>query len=355
MRSRSSARRFLGSTIAIGVAVTVFGYMAGSAPAGNRNPPSSFAAFPGPSKITFGKNVAYKSSLANISTSTYKRVSFIQTIPSVKLSDDSTIEFADLVYSSCEPNGPPYSGLTATSYACPTIDTFPPGSSQSYTLVWKSKSTLPPGATCKTNPCELTTTGTWLIKEGLKNSGGNDTFAIPATTTLLDVPDPAQAGAYAIKACTDASDPTLFTNKVLTDTNKGYTSVCVPQVPGLPLDPGSVVTINEYNDTNANDPGFTEIHQVCIAAAGLTCPNDQNPAQFPIANRPTFVFVFNNRAYKGRPISQMFREIHPASGDSFWQPVSSNPADPYYCLLSKGSDITTATCQGTTNSHWRGG
>jgi hypothetical protein len=357
MRSRSWARLVLAAAITAAVAAALFGYIAGSAPAGNRNPTLSFAADPGPSAITFGKTVAYKAKLVNDTKSNFKNVTFAQTVPSVTLTDGTTLP-ATLVYSSCAPvpSSPP--AVTGPSYACPTIDTLPAGSDPvPYTLVWQSQG-LPQGKTCA-SPCQLSTVGTWSIKEA--NPGSNDTFPTTVNTTMLTVPDPSKAGTYAITACSGTSDPTLLTNQSLNaTTNPASTSVCVRSVPGQKYDPGLDVTVNEFDEPASPQSGFTQISQICIADTGVACPNDSKPYNFGNGdNRPTFVFVYDNTAYRSKgPITKMFRELHPPEvTQDTWVPVSSNPADDTYCLVvpDTANKITTATCRSPHNSHWRGG
>jgi len=335
--------------LAAGIAAVVFGYVAGSAPAGNRSPAFTFKADPGPSAITFGKNVAYKASFQNTSKSNYTKVTLAQTVPSVQVTDGTTNStlYADLVYSSCE--SPPYSAPVNNVYSCPTIASLPANSAlQNVTLVWQSK-TLPAGDTCVSS-CKLATTGMLAIKEGLSNTGSNDTFSIgPVLTTLLDVPDPSKAGGYPIAKCTDPSNPTLTTNLAIGPGNPMSTKVCEPVLPtnSNGLNPGLATTLTERDALSDETNGTTQVSVVCIADVGLTCPDTPATAfTFPPDNLATFVFVYDNHVY-GK-ISQMF------DNNTL---VSSDPSVDPNCQITydNPNHLSIATCHSSTNGPWRGG
>ena len=346
MQTRSWTRVLVGMALLALLAAALFGYVAGSAPAGNRNPSTyDFKADPGPSSITFGKNVAYKGQFSNTGKSNWVHVVFGQTVPYALLTDGSHLN-AKLVYSSCEPNpSSPPDTTGMTTYSCPEIASLPANSGlQKVTLVWQSAA-LPDGKTCAST-CQLTTTSMLAIKEG--NTGTNDTFTIgPILTSLFSVPDKVNAGGYPIGACTDPNNPTLVTNQSLDkDTNPMYTSVCIPSVPGQTLNPGLVVTIKERGPNSGETNGTTQVSQICIPTVGTTCPASGSYTPFVFTTPATFVFVFDQRLY-GK-ITQMFDNNVLVSSDTSVLPncqiVQDNP-----------DKLSIATCHSLHNSPWRGG
>jgi len=358
MQPRSWKHVLVGAALVALLVAALFGYVAGSAPASQRNPAQSFNADPGPSTITFGQNVAYKAFLQNTTNSNFKNVAFSQTVPSVVVNDgtSNTILYATLAYSSCET--PPYSTPVNNVYSCPTITTLNAGSNPvPYTLVWQSP-TLPIGDTCVVSApasvCQLTTTGTWNIKEGLTNSGSNDTFATTVNSTLLTVPDFSKAGGYPIQKCTDVnSNPTLITNQSVGSGNPMATKACAPVLPtGDALNPGLASTITERDAVSSDHltNGFTQLSIICIAAVAKTCPDDASTAfQFPADTPATFVFVFDNHAYT-KKITKMYE-------NNVLVPLDSSQGFPY-CdppVYDGPNQTTTFVCHALHNSPWRGG
>ena len=352
MRPRSWVRVVFGGALAAGIAAVMFGYVAGSAPAGNRDSSTfDFKADPGPSAITFGKNVAYKGQFSNTGKSNWVHVVFSQSAPYALLSDGSKL-YAKLVYSSCEatPGSPPV--VTGTTYSCPEIASLPAGSgTQKLTLVWQS-ALLPSGATCAST-CQLTTTATLAIKEG--NTGLNDTFSKgPILTSLFGVvPDKENAGGYPIAKCTDiSSNPTLTTNLAVGADNPMATKVCEPTLPANnKLNPGLATTITERAALPSETNGTTQVSQICIADVGLTCPG--TPFNFATngGTLATFVFIFDKGTY-GK-ITEMYDLGLPPNN----QLVSSDPShDPNCQITFDGpNQISIATCHSSTNGPWRGG
>ena len=349
MRPRLGTRLVLGVALLAMAAAALFGYVAGSAPAGNRNPTATLQDFPGPHQITFGKNVAYSATLTDTGSSNFTHVTFSMTRPSTQV-NGSTV-YANLLYASCDTDGT-FEGLTATSYSCPEIAQINSGATAKIVLVWQTQS-APAGASCAppTTTCQLTTTSKWIIKEGTGHPGsaGPDTFpAGPVVTGLLLQPDPGQAGGYPIAPCTSTSNPSLATNQALGTTNPMSTAVCAPVVPqGDVLNPGLVVTINE-RPGHTNENGFTDVSEICIPDTGQTCP-ETTPFHFPSDKLATFVFVYDNNAFKPLKITKMY--------DNNVQ-VSSDPTQDPYCntpVVDNNNKITTVTCHSSTNGPWRGG
>ena len=352
MQSRSSTRFALIAALLVLVA-GVFGYVAGSAPAGNRDPNTfDFNADPGPSSITFGQPVAYKAQYSNTGKSNWVKVVLGQSVPYANITTPTgpTKLFAKLVYSSCEPNpSAPPDTTGKTTYSCPEVASLPAGSGlKKFTFVWESR-LLPADATCD-SPCQLTTTGTLNIKEG--NTGTNDSFSKgPILTGLFAVPDKDNAGGYPIKACTDTSNPTLVTNLAIGTGNPMSTKVCEPVLPANVngLDPGLATTILERGPQSGETNGTTPVSVICIAAVGLTCPNTSATAfEFPSDQLATFEFVYDRGAL-GK-ITQMFDNN---------VLVSSDPTVIPNCQITydrvTGVQASIATCHAKKNGPWRGG
>lgn len=351
MQSRSWKRVLVGAALVALIVAALFGYVAGSAPAGNRDPSTlDFKADPGPSSITFGKNVAYKGQFSNTSKSNWVHVVFGQSVPYALLTDGSHLN-AKLVYSSCEPNpGSPPDTTGTTTYSCPEIASLPANSGlQKVTLVWQS-ALLPDGKTCA-SPCQLTTTGSLAIKEG--NTGTNDTFQKgPILTSLFDVPDKADAGGYPISKCADPSNPTLTTNLDIGTDNPMATKVCEPTLGTNALNPGLTTTILERSASSGETNGTTQVSVICIADVGLPCPGTPfNFATHGDGTLATFVFVFDMRTY-GR-LTKMYNLSKPNN----LQLVSSDPTADPNCQFSydNPNKLAFATCHSSTNGPWRGG
>jgi hypothetical protein len=347
MRHRSRLRALATGATLAAVALTIFGLVAASAPAGNRNPSTyDFKADPGPSNITFGKNVAYKGQFSNTGKSNWVRVVFSQSVPYALLSDNSQLR-ATLVYSSCEPNPSAPPVVSGSTYSCPEISSLPAGSGlQKVTLVWQS-ALLPEGKTCG-SPCQLTTTSTLSFKEG-NETGTNDTFSKgPILTSLLGVPDKERAGGYSIAKCTDiSSNPTLTTNLTLTADNPTATKACEPTLPANDLlNPGLTTTITERAALAGETNGTTQVSEICIADVGLTCPGP--PFNFATngGTLATFVFLYDKGTY-GK-ITQMYEANRLVSEDP--------TADPNCQVVFDGSNqVSIATCHSSKNGPWRGG
>jgi hypothetical protein len=295
MKAHAPVRLML-VTALFGLVVVVALGAVTSAPAGNRDPGYTFVDFPGPDEVTFGKNVAYTTSFTNTSGSMYTHVNFSMTTPSTSV--NGVPMYASLVYASCEPDGPPYEGLTSTGYSCPTIPQLPSGSDTQFaTLVWQTPTVPNPSSLDCDDPgtdCELTTTGTWGIKEN--QPGSNDTFPTTETTDLLLQPNPMRAGGYAIApvagGCTFAN-ANLVTNPSVNSSNKLASAVCASTVPtstGSPLDPGLVIEITE-----GAGPGITDSSTICIPAPGESC-DDPGYTPWFFSTPATFTFLVDNRS-----------------------------------------------------------
>ncbi len=348
MTLKGVARRRL---VAAGVAallgvVCVLGVMTTSAPAGNRGPTVLFDDFPGPDEVTFGKNVAYTTSFENAQSSTFTHVFFRMDRPSTKVNGVTML--ATLLYASCESGGPPFAGLTATSYTCPGFGQLPAGSPPiKVTLVWQTPAPANPSSLNCANPtvtdCKLTATGGWSIKEN--QPGSNDTFPVgPESTTLLVQPDQKKSGGYALTTVTPGSCTTesanLITNLAVGELNKIATAVCASTKPvGNALNPGLVIEIEEGKTPYGG--GFTEMSSICIPKPGFTCPvSEANTWAFTPA--ATHIFKIPEIGFpRGDTLDLAFHNGDPYEGCTF---VRHNP-----------TKIWTVTCPAATNGDWRFG
>lgn len=242
--SASSVRR---SSIVAVVTALVFGgalaVVAGESPANNRNPSTVLRGHPGPTAVTYGKNIAYTATLENTGTSMFTKVVFSNPIPTTTL--NGTTYPATFKYASCPGT------LTATAFVCEEIAQLGSGETARVTIVWGAPTAEgSSSAGCQLSSACLTNRVVWTIKEGTgkEGSAGPDTFVSNTVETqLLVVPDATKAGGYPLSACTDpASQTTLQTNPSVGLGNPLATRVCAPTMPqGDPFNPGLVVVIEE--------------------------------------------------------------------------------------------------------------
>lgn len=349
MRARGVARKRL--VVVVGVAVLlgvfVFGVLTTSAPAGNRDPEFGLEDFPGPDEVTFGKNVAYTATFENTQSSTFTHVFFRMDIPSTRINSNPLP--AELLYASCEPDGPPFAGLTSTAYTCPEFDAIPAGSPpKEVTLVWRTPSIDPTGLTCDTpsvTDCKLTATGGWSIKEN--QPGSNDTFPVgPVVTTMLLQPNPTRAGTYAITSVPPGSCTTesanLVTNLAVNAGNRIATAVCAGTLPGLVLDKGLTVKIDE--DVAVYGPGFTAMSRICVPKPDVLCPAS-------VGNTWQFTPTVATHIFK-------IPEIGFPKGEKLDLAYHNGGSNPYPgCTFVKDNrtKIWTVTCPAATNGDWRFG
>jgi hypothetical protein len=338
----------LGAALTVG-AVALLVLAVGTAPAGNRNPTIFFDDFPGPDQVTFGKNVAYTTSLTNVGSSTYTHVFFTMNRPST-LVRGATVT-ADLVYASCEPSGPPFAGLTDTKYTCPEItqipSTKPPAKAQ-VILVWRTPTPTNPETLDCAHPlvtdCTLTATGSWAIKDN--QPGSNDTFPVQETTSLLLQPDQSKSGGYALstvkKADCTTTSANLVTNLSVGALNKIATAICAGTLPGATLDPGVAIVIDET--TTPYGPGITAMSTICIPKPGFECPlSSQTNSWVFNPTLATFIFKVPETADwpPGEKLDVAYHNGDSYSGCTF---VRDNP-----------TKIWTVTCPAAQNGDWRFG
>ena len=350
--------------IASSAAILILGMIAvlvmavASAPAANRDADFSFADFPGPGEVTFGKNVSYRASLFNdpeAGNSTFTHIRFSMTRPVTTVA--GVPRYADLVYSSCE--SAPYAGLTSTEYSCPETARLGPGAPKlEVTVVWQTPGpqSAPPVAptACQSNApvtnCVLETTGTWSIKESNNTTPSPDTFAIDEATTLLVQPNPQTAGGYALTTIAAANCTTdsanLVTNLNVGQGNKIATAVCVSDKPANNvLNPGLAIEIVEQAGETGG--GFTDTSTICIPNPDLDCPvadEELDSFPFPADNPATFIFRIPEIGFpKGEKLDVAYHN-------------GSEYTDFACTFVREGkTKIWTVTCPATSNGEWRFG
>lgn len=301
---RTATRRW--SALAFVSAIAVAGalaILAADAPANNRDPASVLAGHPGPATVTYGKNVAHTATLRNTGKSMFTKVRFFNPIPTTTLA--GTTYPATFKYASCPGT------LTATAFVCDEIAQLGPGATARVTIVWGTPTAEgSSSAGCSLSAACLRNRVFWTIKEGTGNEGsaGPDTFESNAVETrLLVAPDASKAGGYPLSACTDpAAQTTLQTNPSVGPANPIATRVCAPKMPqGDVFNPGLVVVIEE-GPRDPGEPGVTDVSEICIPQAGLTCPSS-TPFPFDAAQPATFTFtIANSTLPKGVKITKVY-------------------------------------------------
>jgi uncharacterized repeat protein (TIGR01451 family) len=305
MRTRSMGRwqaLAVVAALAVGGALAV---VAADAPANNRNPSAVLSGLPGPTTVTYGKNIAYTATFENTGKSMFTKVRFSNPIPTTTLG--GTTYPATFKYASCPGT------LTATAFVCDEIPQLGPGEEARVRIVWGTPSVDGSTSTgCQLSDACLTNFVVWSIKEGTgkEGSAGPDTFVSNTVeTSLLVVPDATKAGGYPLSACTDpASQVTLQTNPSVGPANPIATKVCAPQMPqGDVFNPGLVVVIEE-GPRGPNEPGVTEVSEICMPQPGETCPST---TRFPFDSAAPATFTFtiaNSTLPKGTKITKVFHD-----------------------------------------------
>jgi hypothetical protein len=353
-------RTILASTIGALVAGAVLLLAVGTAPAGNRSPTVTLDSFPGPTEINYGENVGYTAKLVNSQSSNFTHLIYHHRVPTTLIGGVATP--ATLIYSSCEPGRTTWPTLAAGDiYACPELSQLGSGQTAAVLLVWGApgKPVQGDNVTCGgATDCSLTSSAYWTMKEGTGNPGssGPDTFPGPndppltATTALLGAaPDLTKARGYVLNACSGSSSLETSVVTPVGPSNKLFTKVCAPTVPGPGINngltPGLIIQINET-------PGpITEDANICIPAPGdqaQQCSN-QNYTPWTFSPRATFDFTIDNTTLpKNETIDKVFHRTS-ASG-----PFVDVTAD-CKITLDKKAKTTNVSCQAAQNGDWRYG
>jgi hypothetical protein len=337
--------------------------------AANRDGQPTFDAVPGPGRVTYGENIAYRATFTNTGGSNFTHVRFRMRIPYAQF------------------GSPPYPAATPVANTCPStpvvvstangpewtceFGNLGPGTAGIpqlvLTVVWKV-----PVLTSQDN-CEncLKTNGRWTIKEGLNDvSDPNDAFPfggidraatlLSAESETLDPTNATEAGGYELKqSCADAFGAGSLRTKPKLDTvtNAFSSTVCVPDYtipPSLKNDLGVATTIVEGPRTTG--PGHPYLGQsvVCIAALGQNCgaEGSYDPQDFGTDAPVIFVFrIADDALLKGDKITQLYH-----NGEAL-PSCATNPTNANGCaepiIPPKGKvKVWTLVGKARTNGRW---
>ena len=320
----------------------------GGTGAGNREDAAefSFKAVPGPGRVTYGENIAYRATFKNTGTSTFTQVAFRMRFPYIEAGSEPYKEASvPAVGQHTCPTTPTTVTLTSGyhEWVC-TFGQVKPGSPDAKPLVvavvWQAP--LPNAPTSSTVNCPtvasqpgcLVSNGRWTIKEGVNDqSDPNDAYPPGGEfqrATLLAAGSNSQelreAGGYELPVgCTNAlGEGSLRTKQVVTIDNPVSTTVCIPtfendKTPddGKPAeDLGLATTIVEENLAVPNSThSLLGRSRICIADLGVNCTADEQYAafQFTLANPVKLVFRISSDAVAAlyptnKKITQVFHD-----------------------------------------------
>jgi len=354
---RSGWRRLALLCLAAGSAIAI---MVPAGSAGNREGSAEafFGAVPGPGRVTYGEDIAYRATFTNTGKSTFTHVIFRMRIPFVAASGSQPYAEATFMASTCPSTPVVVSTPSGPEWTC-DYGKLVPGKAGTpqlvLTTVWRVPTlTLPGGCT---SAC-LQTNGRWTIKEGVNDvADPNDAFppgGVPDNATLLSTSSPTEAGGYEtnLTPCTDPLGAgNLHTGLALDPTgNPVSTTVCLPSpIPFDSVNLGLSTTLLE-GPSQAGDPGHPEFGRatVCIAALGDICDGDYVPQDFS-PNVATVVLRGTTAALSGHTaVTQIFH-------NGFLLP-SCPSADPNGCVVSITTDhdsgVVTAVVEAATNGHF---
>ncbi len=330
-------RRFV---LACVVAASAIAVLVPGGSAGNRSADVTFEAFPGPTAVTYGENIAYRATFTNTSGSMLTHVTFRMRVPYVDLDPNDSVLDAEAqtppVESTCPVNGG--QGITVPlstgghewqcdlgSFSAGTAGQDPP--QVTLTVVWRAP-TLSQTEDC--GDC-LLTYGRFTAKEGTNDvSDPNDAFYPPGggpdvLTSATLIPgdssgNTTEAGGYEtdVESCTNPLGPgSLHTNRSINGTSNAVsTTVCLPPpVPKQGPDLGLVTTILE-GVGDPGDPGHQYLGRstVCVAELGENCDGDYTPHnfvndEFGTDDPMTLVFRIADAALKnGDKITQVWHD-----------------------------------------------
>jgi hypothetical protein len=301
------------------MAASVIAVLVPGGSAGNRSADVTFVAFPGPTAVTSGKNIAYQTTLTNKSESMFTHATFRMRVPYVDLNPDDSVLDAEAetppVVSNCPVNNG--QGVTVPlssgghEWQC-DIGNLPAGAPATLTVVWKAP-TIPSQSGC--DDC-LQSEGSWTIKER-KATNGNESFPstgpISRLATLLGgegTEETDQAGSYELSGCT-GGNPNLSTNQDVDLSNPVATSFCLPAFQTSGANLGLATTIVE-GLAQPGDPGVTGLRSdVCVADLGEDCSVDV-PYSFGTDDPIRLVFrIADDALDNGEKITQVFHNGDP--------------------------------------------
>jgi hypothetical protein len=334
------------------VAVSAIVFAAGGS-AAQRAAQVTFEAFPGPGRVSYGEQIAYRASFLNISGTTLTKVMFRQGYPVVSGT------YAEPVESTCPSTPTTITTSSGPEWIC-NFGSLPANAPKvGLTVVWR---VLP---TAGTSNDSLSSGGRWTVKEGTNDvSDPNDAFFDPhgpivTATVLASNPGGAetrQAGGFETAGCTDQTGPgNLRTNPALSTDDPVSTEICFPSTFSAPSDfLGVATTITESAGDDGNPAGHPSLGRsdVCIADFGLNCP-DGAPHDFGATTPATFVFEILDDAIlpKGDKITHVYH-------DGFELPTCDvNPTYDHGCVDSivppKGKvKVWTVVAKARTNGPW---
>jgi len=266
--NRTRWRLLVACLAVIGAAIAVAG---GSA--GNRDGLATFEALPGPGAVSYGENIAYRSSFDNTNTtgSVFTQIRFVQTRPKGTIGT-TTVMAANVVKTSCAATA---WSIDTKNDTDPANDEFvcnvqqqlrPEDEPAKVVVVWSIPADIASPGGCQS--C-LKSEAKWLIKER-KSTNGNETFLpvpVEVSASLLagdGSNETLRAGGYELGACSGSSK-SLSTNQAISLGNPVTSSFCLPLFATSGVNVGIATSITELD-------GNARRSEVCIAALGATCP-----------------------------------------------------------------------------------
>jgi hypothetical protein len=330
---------------AVVAAIAVAGGTAGN---GQRNGQPKFDAVPGPGRVTYGENIAYRAAFTNTGSSTFQKVTFRMRYPYIEKGTEPYQQAAAPIDDTC-PTAPTTVTLSNgyKEWAC-TFGSLTPGTPGAEQLVVSVVWTVPtppdPSVNCPTGlpanqPGCLVSNGRWTVNEGVNDQsdpndafppGGKDVRAVMLAAGAQSQ-ELQEAGGYELpNNCTDPLDQgSLRTKQVVSLANPVSTTVCLPNFEtdktpndGKPaVDLGLATTIVEENldDPNPAGHGLLGRSRICIADLGVNCTADElyTPFAFTLEKPVKLVFrissdaiaaLYKNNQTISKDITQVFHD-----------------------------------------------
>jgi hypothetical protein len=331
----------------------------GSGLAANRDGVATLEGVPGPSRVTYGKNVGYRSKFQNTSASgVFTHTTFTMKAP---LADGVEAQF---VAASCGDGTTSIDSTGRRQYVCDFGQLRASDPPLLVTIVWRAPDLSSGHPTCTTtSPCSMSGTATWSVKERASDQPDiNDSFSAgPVTTVLLAQPDPAEAGGFLTTGsstsptlCQSTTSPSLESNQLLGTGNRLSTRICVP-----PFTAGPALGVaTKIDEAATSETGIvTEISTVCVADLGAGCGTD-SPFDF---GTPTLVSVFrvpDSALPSGARLRTWFHQPDGAPGPLTAYPLSASCTGGQECAAisySGKTKIWTIVALTTTNGRYGGG
>lgn len=316
----------------------------GSAGNENRNGDGKLFALPGPGAVTYGENIAYRTTFTNAnanSGSVFTQTKLVlnpPTAPGVSVTG---------VISSC---GNTFDPVTQV-LTCEFGQLRPGDPPIEVTVVW-NVAAVDPNAAPGCPDC-LVAEGTWLIKEG-KPTNSNESFPVKATAALLGANSNPElsarfhAGGYELNGCVTSGATNLTTSPSINSTDPIQSSFCLPASFHPTTATGGVAsTITEPS----TGPGFARHSDICIADPGQICP-DGLAATFD--DEITFTFKVADAALpSGYKITQVSHNEHVLPKCGTMAAATSTEGCVASIAPPKGNPkIWTIVARAQTNGSW---